>query len=164
MNTTEKLLKQAYDALKLHFEPETTEALQKRWKPKECEKYLFVNAEGYCLEDVWINGSIDNHRYATGNCYQSHEKERAIWEQVTRRKYEQALWDAADWVSGDYYMASWSETHNKIMGLVFSYPNGNNVRYVYGLPRFATSKSAIDAPTRILGDDAERYFTNKIPW
>jgi hypothetical protein len=132
-------------------------AKTKRWKPENSEKYGYVSDEGKWCVTFWDNSKYDNHRHAIGNCYPFTEegKEQAIWEQVTRRKYETALWDAADWVEGDWYGAFFDKKTNSIKAT-------NNSHFFYdGLPRFATEQSAIDAHTRILGDDAERYFKGR---
>jgi hypothetical protein len=127
-------------------------AKTKRWKPKYHGKYAFVDSCGTWIVATWSNHRFDNHRHETGNCYQPPETERAIWEQITRRKYETALWDAADWVEGDWYYGMYC--NGRIDAISLSLIN-------YGLPRFATEQSAIDAHTRILGDDAERYFKGR---
>jgi len=133
-------------------------AKTKRWKPKHHEKYGHVNVwtQQFCVDWFGCNTG-DDICYATGNCYQPQEKERAIWEQVTRRKYETALWDAADWVEGekDGWIGCFDFDDNKIIAL-----NPYKKR-CFNLPRFATEQSAIDAHTRILGDDAERYFKGR---
>jgi uncharacterized protein (DUF2147 family) len=131
-----------------------TEAKTKRWKPKSGEDYLFWN--GYeAKKNTWIGKLSDDALYETGNIYRLDEEELLLWEQVTRRKYETALWDAADWVEGDWYGAFFDKKTNSIKAT-------NNSHFFYdGLPRFATEQSAIDAHTRILGDDAERYFKGR---
>jgi hypothetical protein len=101
------------------IKPDLIEPAQKSWKPKLGEKYLYVDEYGETAFDDWENNCLDELRYSIGNCYQLYESddevgELAIWEQVTRKKYEKALWDAA-----------------------------------------------LDAHTRILGDDAERYFKGR---
>jgi hypothetical protein len=131
-----------------------TEAKTKRWKPKSGEDYLFWN--GYeAKKNTWIGKLSDDALYETGNIYRLDEEELLLWEQVTRRKYETALWDAADWVEGDWYGAFFDKKTNSIKAT-------NNSHFFYdGLPRFAMEQSAIDAHTRILGDDAERYFKGR---
>lgn len=159
MNTQEELLKQAYDALKLHFEPEVgnpiTEEPKKLWKPEYNENYCFISHKGDLIVDIWTNSYADSHRHAIGNCYQPHEKERAIWEQITCCECEQSLWDAADWKSGDYWIGFWNNADKKIDSLLFG------IYFYQNLPRFANQQSAIDAHTRILGDDAKRYFKGR---
>lgn len=133
------------------------QSTQKPWKPEIGDNYITISHEGKILYRVWGNNDIDKHLHAIGNCYPYTDegKELAIWEQVTRRKYEKQLWEAADWVSGDVWSAKWN-THTK--EIIAKCHNG----FEYCInPRFATKQSAIEAHTRILGDDAERYFTGK---
>jgi hypothetical protein len=134
-----------------------TEGKTKRWKPKIGEDYLFWN--GYeAKKNTWIGKLSDDALYETGNIYRLNKEELLLWEQVTRRKYETALWDAADWVEGekDGWDGCFDFDDNEIIAL-----NSYKKRY-FNLPRFATEQSAIDAHTRILGDDAERYFKGRI--
>jgi hypothetical protein len=139
--------------------PAAAEPAQKRWRPKKYgEPYGYIDSCGDWIGTKWSDSKIDKHRHATGNLYyQPHKRERAIWEQVTRRKYETALWDAADWVEGekDGWIGCFDFDDNKIIAL-----NPYKKR-CFNLPRFATEQSAIDAHTRILGDDAERYFKGR---
>jgi hypothetical protein len=134
-----------------------TEAKTKRWKPVWGETYGYVAAGGFWEQKTWTNHACDNHRHETGNCYQPPEKERAIWEQITHRKYETALWDAADWDEENvtFWVGCFDFDDNKIVAL-----NPYKKR-CFNLPRFATEQSAIDAHTRILGDDAESYFKGR---
>jgi hypothetical protein len=126
----------------------------KRWMPECDERYGFVDICGVWIIWTWSNHRLDIHRHAIGNCYRDTERERAIWEQVTRRKYEAALWDAADWETGGAYQAQW--LNGVIITRIYSENQKN------GLPRFKTDKSAIEAHTRILGDDAQRYFKGRV--
>ena len=140
--------------------PATAEPVQKRWKPKKGERYGYIDDCGDWIVINWAGDYADEYRYLTGNCYpitseNNENMERAIWEQVTRKKYEQALWDAADWVEGDYYFAVWNVKEKRV-DHAYLY-NG----FTLDKPRFATKQSAIDAHTSILGDDAERYFKGR---
>jgi hypothetical protein len=128
----------------------------KGWMPELYKQYGFVDNYGDWEITYWGGGRLGERRHAIGNCYQLHEEERAIWEQVTRRKYETALWDAADWVKGDYYLGFWNNAYKKIDSLIV------HCNIQQDTPRFATHQSAIDAHTRILGDDAERYFRGRV--
>ena len=166
MNTTEKLLSamlnilaelQKQNGVKPDVDRNSdipTEP-QKRWKPKDSEKYGYIGSDSNWFINTWSDSKYDNYRHDTGNCYQPHEQERAIWEQVTRRKYEAALWEAANWVKGkDGFFGCL--VGNSITASYFS-----NQNFFNNQPRFATRQSAIDAHTRILGDDAERYFKGR---
>jgi hypothetical protein len=132
-------------------------AKTKRWKPRIGERYWIVNCWGNFYSVGGDDAQQNEYNLSIGNYYQEHEQERAIWEQVTRRKYEAALWDAADWVEGDgfSYSAYFDSTIRAISGIDCDYDSYDT------LPRFTTTQSAIDAHTRILGDDAERYFTHR---
>lgn len=161
MNTTEQLLADILAELrKQNGEAPVQEAPQqksKRWMPEINELYYHVDDLANWYYDEWYDDEKDHHLYTMGNCYQPHEKERAIWEQVTRRKYEQALWDAADWDGEkDAYIGCWNTLLDK-PGWVHIDGDINT-----GLPRFATEESYIDAHIRILGDDAKRYFTGEV--
>lgn len=155
MTETEKLLEKLYDAFRSHFEPQPTEVKSKRFKPKIGERYCFISTCGELNFSTWYNTCFDNHRHATGNCYPYTDegKEQAIWEQVTRKKYEEKLWEAADWVEGDYYCCFFDKHRNEL------FVKNVDKTAKMDKPRFATEQSAIDAHTRILGDDAERYFS-----
>jgi hypothetical protein len=134
-----------------------TEGKTKRWKPKIGEDYLFWN--GYeAKKNTWIGKLSDDALYETGNIYRLNKEELLLWEQVTRRKYETALWDAADWVETcdtNPWCVSWSNDEKKLIA------QSNDEDKYYNIPRFATKQSAIDAHTRILGDDAESYFKGR---
>jgi hypothetical protein len=135
-----------------------TEAKTKRWKPVIGHKYGYINDAGHWIEKYNAGDYCDIYRHETGNCYQPPEKERAIWEQITHRKYETALWDAADWVETcdtNPWCVSWSNDEKKLIA------QSNDEDKYYNIPRFATKQSAIDAHTRILGDDAESYFKGR---
>jgi len=166
MNTQEELLTAILAELrKMNGEavnPVTAAPQQesKRWMPTYGGEYGFIDHCGEWEADEWRNHQYDIHHYTTGNCYQLHEEERAIWEQVTRRKYETALWDAADWVEGDCYYGCWGKYSESIQALQANHLYTGY--YLLPLPRFATKQSAIDAHTRILGDDAERYFRGRV--
>ena len=143
------------------IKPDLIEPAQKSWKPKLGEKYLYVDEYGETAFDIWENNCLDELRYSIGNCYQLYKRddevgELAIWEQFTRKKYEKALWDAADLVDGEWYAGLWQkdEKRNQMESYVYY------CEYLK-LPRFATRYSCLDAHTRILGDDAERYFKGR---
>jgi hypothetical protein len=138
-----------------------TEGKTKRWKPKLGERYWIVNFWGNFYSVGGNDAQLNEHNISIGNYYQEHEQELAIWEQVTCRKYETALWDAADWVSDNaiVYYGIWGIFSKEIQAI--------KAQTLYNgycslpLPRFASRQSAIDAHTRILGDDAERYFKGR---
>ena len=130
-----------------------------RFKPKDGEGYVFINSFG-SWSDRWVcaGSPIDNYLYEAGNCYPYTDegKELAIWEQVTRRKLEQQLKDAADWVEGDNCcVGSWDSEYKNIRALTIH-------KCIYNLePRFSTRWSCLEAHERILGDNAKRYFTGE---
>lgn len=131
------------------------EVKSKRFNPKNGEKYVFSSSYGDWIYSVWQDDEFDNFLYSTRNCYPDTYAgvEQDIWEQVTRRKYETALYAAADWVEGEDYFTCYFNSETKEIGVTCFASN-----ILLDLPRFATKQSAIDAHTRILGDDAERYF------
>ena len=132
------------------------EASTGRWKPKCGKGYGWIDSAGDWITGAWDGvGRYDKLRYATGNCYPLDQKKLAIWEQVTRREYDQQLRDAADWVSGNtWYYGFWSKKLKGI-GASATYDASCN------LPRFKSNESCIEAHNRILGDDAERYLNNR---
>lgn len=131
-----------------------------RWKPSINEKYGHINSMGvwdyyFFLSDARCE-EVDRYRFSIGNCYPytPEGKEQAIWEQVTRRRYDQQLRDAADWAGdGECYEGIW-DGKEILTDSFFGYWHTTN-------PRFDTHESCLEAHTRILGTDAKRYFTGE---
>jgi hypothetical protein len=149
-----KELKAQIDALEAEMKTSPIEG--GRWKPKYDEKYGFIDDTGDWYREKWLNHNTDNHRYSMGNCYPATEdgKEQAIWEQVTRRKYDQALRDAADLMDGSWWQAQWDTRENMVEA-------NDWCNYITAQPRFTTYESCLEAHCRILGKDAKRYFTGE---
>jgi hypothetical protein len=156
INDLQKQINHLRDQIKT--EPQKTEVKSKRFTPQNYDDYYYVCDNGEIERTYWNNNDIDNYRYSLGNCYPltNEGEEQALWEQVTRCKYEQALWDAADWVDGSEY---WGGFYHKVDKKINACCVPSTFYYV--TPRFATEKSAIEAHKRILGDDAERYFSRR---
>lgn len=137
------------------------EASTGRWKPKNGEKYGYVNIgiENMFYRIDWSPQAVHRERYALGNCYRPDQEELAIWEQVTRRAYDQQLRDAADYFRSNKtycHYAGWCRDNKEIIAIPLY-----SSREWGRLPLFCFKETCIEAHTRILGDDAERYFTDK---
>jgi hypothetical protein len=157
-NTLERIA--AIEAELAELKAEVTKALEtgKRWKPGHGYRYYYIDFYGDWEPCDWYNDATDKYRYSVGNCYQYDEQDLAVWEQVTRRQYECALRDAADWVKGECYHGYW-----RCGKLTKGLDVGEYFNIFYDTtPRFATKESCIDAHTRILGKDAKRYFTGEV--
>lgn len=131
----------------------------KKWTPKYGDEYGCINTSGHWQSMRWRDNGFDLHVYTTGNCYQPHEQERAVWEQVTCRMYDQQLRDAADYFRSNRsycHYAGWCNSNKEIIAIPI-YNNGERV----GLPLFCYRKTCIQEARRILGNDAERYFKSR---
>jgi hypothetical protein len=152
-------LQDKIEQLKVQMERDNAKK-QGRWKPIQGEEYYFVDSAGDAHPATWQNFHASNHRLSIGNCYPATEegRELAIWEQVIRRRYDQQLRDAADWVGDDgWYIGALQD--GRLQTICPLYRNRNSS--ITGQPRFNTAGSCVEAHERILGKDAKRYFTGE---
>lgn len=83
-------IQEKIDALKKEFadkiaelekQAKAEEKQSKVWKPKEGEKFFYIDADGDVLSYTW-EGFDDDEIYAMGNCFKN--KEEAEWEKQHR--------------------------------------------------------------------------------
>lgn len=130
--------------------------------PKYGDDYGYVTDLGEWKVTTCHYDKSENiyRRHVLGNCYPLDQEDRAIWEQVTRRKHDQALRDAADCMvrkhdDGMWVYGEWDSDNDVITTSDWTHLN-------LALPCFASKDDCIEAHTRILGNDAKRYFTGEV--
>ncbi len=56
------------------------------WKPKDSDKYWFVNPKGYLVHAYFCeDGMVDLYNFNTGNCFKTEEEAEAHKDEVLKR-------------------------------------------------------------------------------
>lgn len=91
------------------------------WKPEVGDQYYFWNSSGEANWNNWDDDDVDNHRYATGNCFQTKEECQAYGERKTRIETAKANIDRwiieneVELATGKYgYLIVWDAVQNKV--------------------------------------------------
>jgi len=114
--------------VEIELTPEQVAAIQAKtetktlWKPKEVERYYYLEAEGGIEDTLFVYGNIsDNRRRSIGNCYQTREEAQKVYDhKIAEQKLKEIIFEAndgwtPDWNSGKLkYMFYYDTASRKV--------------------------------------------------
>ena len=97
----------------LNDEFEIIEEEPKVWKPKNNEKYWYINDYGKLDFSLWVDDDNDKFRYATGNCFKTEEEAEKALEKIKiyvklKRYAEEHNTEKINWIKikqGKWYIS-----------------------------------------------------------